>query len=147
MKLNENCNRYQEISSFQLRKNIPILQIECKRKEENTLVCSRQRNDFMLFTVNEWMHFKKVWKKKVNKKKFLTSCDIKSDCEAVLIADNAFNINIYSTEKGRKLYGCKIKKSGARDSWNQVAFGEQGVYCADRNSFYIIDHRVIDILS
>lgn len=126
----------------QLKKNSPIFQISSKVKQNDLFILVRQSNNMSLLKIDGMVNdFKKLWRKKVEDSKVLTSIDMREDCALIMAADSKCNLHVYDTETRDKVFNCGTRIS-TKDSWNQVMFVNDYAYIANRNFFYIFDIKV-----
>lgn len=144
-KSNEDCTVINEEQIFYFKINEPVLQVCLKKTEEDIIIGVRQKTRFTILSgLSGKGNVVRKWKKSLAVDRILTSFDINSTCEEVVVTDadmTARYIKIYSIETNQKRYKYKNNVRTAIDSWNQVLFRDRDVLLSDRTHFCIIDSR------
>ena len=131
-----------------LKKNLSILQISSRFKNEFLYILARQKNLLNLFKVDSKLNeITKVWSKKPSSESnIFTCCDISNDSRSIILSDGKCCVNIYDIETDKKKWKATkrsfVSKTPVMDKWNQVNMLENLIYFANRNYFYAADMRV-----
>ncbi|EEB19877.1 hypothetical protein Phum_PHUM595830 [Pediculus humanus corporis] len=131
-----------------LKKNLSILQISSRFKNEFLYILVRQKNLLNLFKVDSKLNeITKVWSKKKpsSESNVFTCCYISNDSRSIILSDSKCCVNIYDIETDKKKWKATkksfVSKTPVMDKWNQVNLLENLIYFSNRNYFYTADIR------